>query len=114
MTDSDLTTALVDTLAGHPEGWGWPLTCKGCDWRGFNHAEHVAAVLRERYDITEKGQLRQEWTWSWDTGYPPPHEKGYGYPVDSREEAAAEADSYMEIVARLVSLWRVVDGQEKP
>lgn len=62
-------------------------------------AEHLALVL-----TTVLG-LSQEWTWSWSEDLTCDGCPGYGFPVDSREEAQSEADSYMEIVTRYASDW---------
>lgn len=38
---------------------------------------------------------------------------GYGFPVDTADEARAEADSYMSIVTRLVSPWVRAEGGDQ-
>jgi hypothetical protein len=63
-------------------------------------ADHLADML-----IDQLG-LRQEWTWAWPRTNQPDSEIGYGFIVDSREEAAAEMDGRCHIVTRYATEWQ--------
>jgi hypothetical protein len=66
-----------------------------------DHPKHVADQL-----ITELG-LRQEWTWAWPHANKADSETGYGFIVDSREEAEAGADKdgRFHVVTRYITEW---------
>jgi hypothetical protein len=78
-------------------------TCRGCTKRFRSedeHAAHVAALVLALFT--------KRWTWSWPngaaTGVP-----GFGYEVDSTEEALEEAGvtnpANANVVSRFVSDW---------
>lgn len=71
-----------------------------------NYAEHIAVA------VLASLELRQEWTWSWPNGSAP-GVPGYGFSVETREEAVAEADSYMTIVSRWVGSWRPENEEQQ-
>jgi hypothetical protein len=60
------------------------------DWR-----QHVAGLIQAALG------LREEWTWSWPNGSAP-GVPGFGFSVDTREEAEMEGSN---IVSRYVSPW---------
>lgn len=59
------------------------------------HADHVASAVQAALE------LREEWTWSWPNGSAP-GVPGFGFSVDTREEAEMEGSN---VVCRVVSPW---------
>jgi hypothetical protein len=110
-SDSGDTTPAAAVIREHwnPEGCSWchdegmrdALPCCRDAAENGTHADHVAALVIAALNLTE------EYTWSWDrdAGHGEEPRPGHGFSVPTREEAVAEADSYMTIVRRLVGPW---------
>jgi hypothetical protein len=79
--------------------------CRNAEDHELHQAQMVADAVVEALALTE------EWTWSWPENLTGTGEPGYGFSVDTEQEARAEADSWMSIVRRWVSGWSVVGGQ---
>lgn len=62
-------------------------------------ADHIADKLIETLGLTT------EWTWTWPETLTTSGQPGYGFSVDTREEAAAEGPGY-SIVSRHVTEWK--------
>lgn len=65
--------------------------------KGREHWLHVAEVLVSELRLT------QEWTFSWEI--PKGSERRYGISCETREEATAEGEPYMDIVSRYFTEW---------
>jgi hypothetical protein len=79
-------------------------------------AAEIIAALESRGFVVRKQveppPLRQEWAWSWPNGSAR-GVPGYGYSVDSAEEALAESGVHdprnANVVTRFVSEWQQVE-----
>lgn len=74
-------------------------------WGFVNNKDRGEYRHQARAALAVLGSLTRRYTWSWPGELTITGEPGYGFEVDTPEEARAEADPYMTIVSRWVSGW---------